>query len=116
MMSADILVLIGIGGSNLGTLAILDALHMRKTDTKELISLDTVDTYDIMRVESYLADALKQGKKIILTAISKSGRTAETIGIFEYFFTKYQPLYGAQVYPVTISDPDSSLDMLAHTE
>jgi glucose-6-phosphate isomerase len=58
-MGADILVLIGIGGSNLGTLAILDALRMRQTPTKELISLDTVDTYDIQNVETYLTKSLK---------------------------------------------------------
>jgi glucose-6-phosphate isomerase len=57
-MDTDILVLIGIGGSNLGTLAILDALRTRKTPAKEIISLDTVDTYDIANVEQYLSKSL----------------------------------------------------------
>ena len=113
IMDTDILVLIGIGGSNLGTLAILDALRTRKTPAKEIISLDTVDTYDIANVEQYLSKSLREWKKIVLAALSKSGRTAETIGIFEYFFTKYQSSYPGQVYPVTISDPGSALDTLA---
>lgn len=59
-MDTDILVLIGIGGSNLGTLAILDALRTRKTPAKEIISLDTVDTYDIANVEQYLSKSLRE--------------------------------------------------------
>jgi glucose-6-phosphate isomerase len=116
LMDASILVIIGIGWSNLGTLAVLDALHMGYTSEKALISLDTVDTYDIESSIDDLTMTLEAGEDIILCVISKSGSTAETIGIFELLYSELAVDYPGQVHIVTISDAGSKLDTLSKSE
>jgi glucose-6-phosphate isomerase len=72
-------VVIGIGGSTLGTYAIYKFLkHSRKLE-KKLIFLETTDPIDIQsKVESIdLQDTL-------FIVISKSGTTVETVSIFKY--------------------------------
>ncbi|MFA7070470.1 MAG: glucose-6-phosphate isomerase [Sulfurimonas sp.] len=73
------IVVIGIGGSTLGTYAIYKFLKHSKTLEKELFFLETTDPIDIKsklnRID--LDDAL-------FVVISKSGTTIETISIFKY--------------------------------
>ena len=73
------IVVIGIGGSTLGTYAIYKFLKHSKTLTKQLYFLETTDPIDIKsKVESIdLNDTL-------FVVISKSGTTVETISIFKY--------------------------------
>lgn len=72
---ADILVVIGIGGSYLGAKAALDFLRMKKQGTKEVIfagynlSSDNLD---------FLLNSLKD-KSYAINVISKSGGTLETL-------------------------------------
>lgn len=115
-MQASTLVIIGIGGSNLGTLAVMDALRMNKKSEKEIISLDTVDTADIERNIAHLKVKLEKGESIILTTVSKSGTTAETIGIFEILYSELYCQYKNHVHIVTISDSESKLDTLAENQ
>jgi glucose-6-phosphate isomerase len=73
------IVVIGIGGSTLGTYAIYKFLkHSRKLE-KQLIFLETTDPIDIKsKVENIdLEDTL-------FIIISKSGTTVETVSIFKY--------------------------------
>ena len=73
------IVVIGIGGSTLGTYAIYKYLKYSKELSKKLIFLETTDPVDIKsKVEAIdLEDAL-------FIVISKSGTTVETISIFKY--------------------------------
>ena len=73
------IVVIGIGGSTLGTYAIYKFLkHSRKLD-KKLFFLETTDPIDIQsKIEAIdLNDTL-------FIVISKSGTTVETVSIFKY--------------------------------
>lgn len=72
-------VVIGIGGSTLGTYAIYKFLKHSKTLYKKLYFLETTDPIDIKsKVETIdLQDTL-------FIVISKSGTTVETISIFKY--------------------------------
>ncbi len=72
-------VVIGIGGSTLGTYAIYKFLKHSKKLTKKLFFLETTDPIDIQsKLESIdLEDTL-------FIVISKSGTTVETISIFKY--------------------------------
>lgn len=116
LMQCSTLVLIGIGGSNLGTLAISDALGLlRKTD-KDLVFLDTIDTNDVISKLGILEKKLKNGEHIILNVISKSGSTTETIAIFEILYGHLKTRYPEQVHIISISDPGSSLDMLSEKQ
>ncbi len=73
------IVIIGIGGSTLGTYAIYKFLKYSKTLSKQLYFLETTDPIDIKsKINSIdLEDAL-------FIVISKSGTTIETISIFKY--------------------------------
>lgn len=73
------IVVIGIGGSTLGTYAIYKFLKHSKILTKQLYFLETTDPIDIKsKVEAIdLNDTL-------FIVISKSGTTIETISIFKY--------------------------------
>ncbi|MDQ7060741.1 MAG: glucose-6-phosphate isomerase [Sulfurimonas sp.] len=73
------IVVIGIGGSTLGTYAIYKFLKHSKTLTKQLYFLETTDPIDIKsKIEAIdLEDTL-------FVVISKSGTTIETVSIFKY--------------------------------
>lgn len=73
------IVVIGIGGSTLGTYAIYKFLKHSKNLSKKLYFLETTDPIDIKsKVEAIdLADTL-------FIVISKSGTTIETVSIFKY--------------------------------
>ena len=73
------IVVIGIGGSTLGTYAIYKFLKHSKILTKQLYFLETTDPIDIKsKVEAIdLNDTL-------FIVISKSGTTVETVSIFKY--------------------------------
>ena len=73
------IVVIGIGGSTLGTYAIYKFLKHSKILTKQLYFLETTDPIDIKsKVEAIdLNDTL-------FVVISKSGTTVETVSIFKY--------------------------------
>ena len=73
------IVVIGIGGSTLGTYAIYKYLKHSKDLKKKLFFLETTDPIDIKsKIENVdLADTL-------FIVISKSGTTIETIAIFKY--------------------------------
>jgi len=69
------LVLIGIGGSNLGTQAVHSVLDTGKV---QLHSLATVSAYEIEQLLEKL-DKVKSVKHLAVCVISKSGNTAETL-------------------------------------
>ncbi|MCD6432507.1 MAG: glucose-6-phosphate isomerase, partial [Sulfurimonas sp.] len=73
------IVVIGIGGSTLGTYAIYKFLKHSKNLSKQLYFLETTDPIDIKsKVEAIdLEDTL-------FIVISKSGTTIETVSIFKY--------------------------------
>ncbi len=92
------LVVVGIGGSHLGTLAVQQALlgtqyNAQQPDLK-IYYVDSVDadyTYDVYLL---VEQELQQGHQIILNVISKSGATTETIAnfmLFEYLLKQYYP-------------------------
>lgn len=73
------IIVIGIGGSTLGTYAIYKFLKHSKTLSKQLFFLETTDPIDIKsKIENIdLEDTL-------FIVISKSGTTIETVSIFKY--------------------------------
>lgn len=84
------IIIIGIGGSNLGTKAIYDALYgyydvMRSDRFPKMIFLDTQDA-DVLSNLSSLLSSLSDPNEILINTISKSGGTTETIANFEVVF------------------------------
>ncbi len=116
-LKPSLLVLIGIGGSNLGTVAIYQALGARAQDdqTTDLICADTIDSDTLARHLQRVEEELKDGNNIIINAITKSGTTTETIINFELFLNvlkKYHP-EDYQQYVVVISDDGSAFSQFA---
>lgn len=82
LKGVDALVVIGIGGSNLGTLAIYDALKHTKSDLKTLLFADTTDSLMLKSIISQMKSLVFEGKQVALNVISKSGTTTETLANF----------------------------------
>lgn len=78
------LLLIGIGGSNLGTVALYEAL---KTDTSpQLTCLDTVDADKLRDAVTTLKNV--EASKIAVVLVSKSGTTTESLVNFEIVYAE----------------------------
>ncbi len=75
---------IGIGGSNLGTKAIYDALYgsadlIEPDRFPKMIFADTNDPTFIYKLYEFLRTKINDPREMIINAISKSGKTTETI-------------------------------------
>lgn len=92
------LVLIGIGGSNLGTVAVHEAVQglffNEKNASLKFYCADTVDSNKLHDQLFLVERELQQGHNILLNVVTKSGTTTETIANFELFLAllkKYKP-------------------------
>lgn len=82
---------IGIGGSNLGTKAIYDALQLdtlgRSIEQPEIIFIDTVDSDYMNSVCQFVKNNISSSQDFVINVISKSGGTTETLANAEYFIS-----------------------------
>lgn len=101
------IVVIGIGGSTLGTYAIYKFLKHSKTLAKQLYFLETTDPIDIKaKIEAVdLEDTL-------FIVISKSGTTIETVSIFKYINSLIKC---DKTNTLVITENDSKLNTYAKT-
>lgn len=118
-LNPRMLVVIGIGGSNLGALAVHGALNGRwYNDQDPQISVyfaDTVDTAMLMALIERIKAVLEQKREVLLVVISKSGTTTETIVNF-YLLLEILKQYRPDTYKdyvVAITDEASALFNLA---
>ncbi|MEK7151985.1 MAG: hypothetical protein AAB773_00980, partial [Patescibacteria group bacterium] len=82
--SLKYILVIGIGGSNLGTKAVYDALYGRfdilePSRMPKMIFLDTTDPGILLHLESFFDKEITSEEEIVINVISKSGDTTETI-------------------------------------
>lgn len=83
------IIVIGIGGSNLGAKAVYDALG-GCTDIVEpdrfpkIIFADTLDPESAWSLKNFLTQRITNPEEILVNAISKSGSTLETIAYTEF--------------------------------
>ena len=81
------IILIGIGGSNLGTKAVYDALRgqldLLSQTTPKIIFLDTTSVTLIRDIEDVLGGQVLYKEQILVNLVSKSGATTESIVNFE---------------------------------
>jgi glucose-6-phosphate isomerase len=113
-LKPEYLVVVGIGGSNLGTVAIQEAilgkLHNQLNPAIKVLFADTVDIDYINNIVKLIDSILKKGGNVLINCISKSGTTTETAVNFEVLFNvirKYKHDYKNCV--VITSDKDSAL-------
>jgi glucose-6-phosphate isomerase len=110
------MIVVGIGGSNLGAQAVYEALYGKQGNLHfPLYFADTVDSDHIHALMQRAEHALQSKRTIIITVISKSGATTETIANFECFLEllkKYHP-NNYYEFVVGITDENSALWDLA---
>lgn len=121
-LSPTLLIVIGIGGSNLGTLAIQQAVYgLFYNELKPAVRIyyaDTVDADYVTNIMALAREELEQGGRILINVISKSGTTLETVTLFEFFLhllKTYHPQDYAD-YLVVTTEKDSLLWQLAMRE
>ncbi len=116
VLKPDLLVLAGIGGSNMGTLALLQALGY--TSEMRFMAADTIDERHTSSLLRQFRTAVEQGQVPIVCMVTKSGTTAETIingSLFVEVLKELLPdTYHQHV--VVISDKGSPLYELAQKE
>ena len=112
MLNPKVLVVIGIGGSNLGTMAVQEALlgklyNQYGSETKILYA-DTVDSDQIFVISKIVEWVLRHGENVLINVVSKSGGTTETIANFQVLIDilkKYKQNY--QDYVIVTTDQNS---------
>ena len=109
-----IMLLIGIGGSNLWTLAFHDGIWEKRKSKKKIFFLDTIDVYSYKKTVDGLCWYLEKGEKLCITVISKSGTTTETIALFESIYADIYKKYTSQSTIVCITDENSKLWNIGH--
>jgi len=103
------IVIIGIGGSTLGTKAVYELLKLKQKSSINIIFLENVDPLDI---SSKTKDIKKTNSLFVV--ISKSGSTIETISIFKYILEKFKlDLKKDNKRLIAITDKGSNLSKLA---
>ena len=93
--SATLIIVVGIGGSNLGTIAVQEAVLGKLHDVNpgkrpRILYADTVDPESLARINAILDAELKKGGKAVLNIISKSGGTTEIVANFEVLLATLQ--------------------------
>ncbi len=113
----QLIVVVGIGGSNLGTIAVQEALLGKQWNlhnTPRILYADTVDPDSLQVIITEMQNVLRQGQNLILNVISKSGSTTETIANFEVLLNVLKRhRKNAEKYVVATTDKDSPLWKLA---
>ncbi len=111
--------LLGIGGSNLGTKAIYDALTgfedaILQDHTPRIIFVDTNETALISSVTKLIEESIQSPEEFLAITISKSGGTTETIVNTEIILSKLYEKCGDSMFEriVAITGEDSAFDRL----
>ncbi len=109
----SLIVVIGIGGSNLGTKAVFEALSGKQwnlLNNPKVLFADTVDPDSMTEISNAMKHELRQGNQVLLNVISKSGSTAETVANFEVLLNVLKRhRKDASKYVVVTTDKDSKL-------
>jgi glucose-6-phosphate isomerase len=90
------IVVVGIGGSNLGTKAVYDAMYgyydiLENKRRPTMIFLDTVDALFLQKTETLLKHEVTNVDDILIFVISKSGGTTETTANIEILISALKP-------------------------
>lgn len=121
-LKPTVLVVIGIGGSNLGAMAVHGAVNGKFYNESpqglKVYWADTVDADYIQHILAVVTSQLAQGNNILLNVVSKSGATTETAANFQLLVAVLQQ-YKKDAYRecvVATTDKDSVLWRLAQAE
>ncbi len=115
LLNPSTLVVIGIGGSSLGIIAIQEflqgTLYNAFNPPLKVYYAETIDPDYLANVLRLVKQELEQSNRVILNVITKSGTTTETIANFELFLDlikQYHP-HDYHEYIVATTDRNSAL-------
>lgn len=105
-LDPGLIVVIGIGGSNLGTMALWYAL----SPDKDVLFAETVDPTYLDQIFRKMEKVYNQGKNVLVFLVTKSGTTVESVANFGAIIGQLKSYYGDwQNYVVAITDPGTPL-------
>jgi len=120
-LKPEYLVVVGIGGSSLGTMAVQEAvlgkLYDQLPPSPRVLYADTVDPDYLNNILALVEPVLEKERNVVLCIVSKSGTTTETVANAEVLIEslrKHGKNY--QKCVVVISDKDSKLWKIALRE
>jgi len=116
-LQPTLLIVVGIGGSSLGTLAVHEALGLAR-GTIKLYAADTLDAAATPDLMQCMEAELRAGGRVLLVIISKSGKTTETLvnaALLYELLIQYHP-QGYRDFIRCITDEGSPLWRLAQKE
>jgi len=110
--NAKYVFVVGIGGSDLASKAIWNAMTLHKLNVnKKIFFLESPDVREYEEIENLVDSGIFNAEEIVLIIISKSGETTETIQTFNKIFQILTSKFGESVSDRTIliSTEESSL-------
>lgn len=116
------IIVVGIGGSNLGTMAVQEAilgkLYNQTSENKvKILYAETTDPDYLTDIKTIIEREVKNKKKVVINCISKSGTTTETIANFSVLIeTIKENIKNYKDYVVLTTDKDSELWKLGEKE
>ena len=115
-LSPEVIFVVGIGGSYLGTKAVYDALQLTVPIKVPIIFIDTFDPLDLLHAKEIIQHHAHQQKNVLVICATKSGTTLETVVNFQVLLDIMKTVYVHrwQELVVVISDVNSSLTAWAH--
>jgi glucose-6-phosphate isomerase len=118
---ASLVVVVGIGGSNLGTIAVQEAvlgkLHNLSGKRPRMLYADTVDPDTISSISAQMEQELRKKKQVVLNIVTKKGTTIETVANFLVLLQTLQKhRKDFRKYVVVTTDENSVLWELAQRE
>jgi len=115
----QLLIIVGIGGSDLGTIAIQEAILGRQhnlVSKPTVLYADTVDPHAMWTTNAILTQHLRSKKRVVVNIISKSGKTTETIANAQVLLTTlehYQKKRWKESVVITADEGSPLWDMAA---
>lgn len=116
------IVVIGIGGSNLGTKAVYDTRFgyfdmLEPERLPKMIFMDTLDAEFASRLNAFLQNGVSSKEEILINIVTKSGGTTETIANAEFLIQSLQEKFAHILERVVVTtDKDSVLYHLAQNK
>ncbi len=104
------ILVIGIGGSNLGTKAIYDALYghfdnLESNRFPKILFLDTVEPVFLDKLLKFVSENVKKADDLVINLISESGTTTESLFNFKTFIAGFPQFQNRVVITTTEKSP-----------
>jgi glucose-6-phosphate isomerase len=114
--SSKFIFVVGIGGSDLASKAVWNAMTLHKQDIdKKILFLESPDSREYEEVRNIVRDEIESTEEIALITVSKSGKTVETLETFRKTLNILSSKFGDSVNErgIIVSTLDSTLWKLA---